>query len=75
MLLLLWNIEEEVNGPLYYNLKSLSVTFTLLYENDVCREAMGKHGEQYNFGNLRKAGIGNFVELIEAKRAFVLILV
>ena len=35
---------------------------------------MGKHGEQYNIGNVRKAGIGNFFELIEAKRAFVLIL-
>ena len=39
-----------------------------------CREAMGKHGEQYNIGNVNKAGIGNFVELIEAKRAFALTL-
>jgi hypothetical protein len=39
-----------------------------------CRAAMGKHGEQYNIGNLRKAGIGNFVEMTEAKRAFAIIL-
>ena len=35
---------------------------------------MGKHGEQYTIGNVKKAWIGNFVELIEAKRAFALTL-